>query len=403
MSQLGNKGYIADTPAELLEKLTEQVKKSIPTFIDYPPELRANLLYEGVVFMVYLENLLTTMFDFSSPSLANQTFFEFFANERGLRRKGAYRSEVDLKFTGNIGEIIPKGLEVTNQAGDVVFKVYEEHFIGTTGEINVLAYSDDAKELTSVVEIGDLNKLVLTLPLQVENTSKPTLPQAEESFEQFKAWCQARWRNPKNASYEGLLTAISRVEGVDNRTIGYKMKDIQEGGKTYECINLVVGGGAPLDIAKAIYKNGGLIAKKYLSQPSGSETSRTISQDLVIYGNTHTYKFTRPKLINLNLKVTVSFVEVDASSLAIMELTKKAMTEYINNLQVGSPINKKALDRIFLNGAIQAGILAENIKGDIQYDAKNGTSPLSFDRDGFLPIEFDWYCELAGYDVEVNI
>lgn len=399
MWKLDNKGYQPSTPAEILEEIKEEVRQNIPDFIDFPPELRGNLLYEGVVFEVYQENLLVPMFNFSSPSLANQVFFEFWANERGLRRKGAYFSEVDLKFTGEPGALIPKGLQVTNEDGSVVFNVFEETFIGTTGEITVLAYSDSSN--TASIGIGDLNKLVLNINLQVENTSTPTQPQEEEDFDAFKKASQARWRNPKSMSYEGLLTALSRIEGVDNRTISYSLKDIEDSGKTYECVNLVVGGGDTLEIAKAIYKYGGLTAKKFLSQPSGGETNRTVTQELVIFGNSHVYKFTRPKLINLGIKVSVSFIKIDASSESIKELTKEAMSNYINSLQVGSPINKTSLLSVFLEGASSAGIKPENIKEGIDFTAKDGTSPLVF-NEGFLPIEFDQYCILSEYDVEIN-
>lgn len=91
MYRLDNKGYQPSTTQEILESLTADVKKEIPDFELLPQELRGNLLVEGSVFEVYLENLLTPMFNFASPSLANQVFFEFFANERGLRRKGGGR------------------------------------------------------------------------------------------------------------------------------------------------------------------------------------------------------------------------------------------------------------------------------------------------------------------------
>lgn len=400
MFEFNNKGYQQSTNKQILESLEADIKKEIPDFQLLPQELRGNLLIEGAVFEIYLENLIAPMLNFSSPSLANETFFEFFANERGLRRKGAYKSEVDLKFTGKVGELIPKGLEVTNQAGNVVFKVYEEHFIGTTGEISVLAYSDDNP--IPQVAIGDLNKINLQLPLQVTNTSAPTQPQNEESFESFKKVCQARWRNPKNASIEGLLSAISRVEGVDNRSIRYSLRDISEGSKTYEAINLIIGGGNPLEIAKVIYKHGGLTAKKFLSQPSNRESSRTISQDLIIYGNRHTYKFTRPKQVNLNIKVIVSFVAINASSEAIKSLTKETMANYINNLQVGSKINKASLQRAFLNGLALAGGEPTDLKGGLDYEITDGTKTLNFDRQDFLETDFDWLYTLTGYEVRIN-
>lgn len=398
--RLDNKGYQPSTTKEILENLTQDVQKEIPDFQLLPQELRGNLLIEGSVFEIYVENLLTAMFNFASPSLANETFFEFFANERGLRRKRAYKSEVDLQFTGDPGSLIPKELEVTNQDASIVYKIAEEHFIGKTGTINVLAYSD--ADTIPQVNIGDLNRLVLNLPLQVTNTSTPTQPQDEEDFEEFKSACQARWRNPKNASFEGLLTALSRIEGVDKRSITYSLKEVQDQAKTYEAINLVIGGGDPLEIAKVIYKNGGLIAKKYLSAPSKNETQRTISQNLIIYGNTHTYQFTRPKQINLNLKVIVSFVKISTSSESVKQMTKETMQEFINHLQVGSKINKASLSSVFLKGIERAGAKPSDLKGDLQFEAKDGITPINFDSQGFLETDFDWLFVLTGYDVQVN-
>lgn len=400
MYRLDNKGYQPSTSQEILENLINDVKAQIPDFENIPQELRGNLLLEGAVFEVYVENLLTPIFNFSSPSLANQTFFEFFANERGLRRKGAYKSQVDLKFSGEAGTLIPKGLEVTTQAGGITYKTFEEAFIPTTGEIIVLAYSDS--DSIPPIAIGDLNKLVLTLPLTVTNTSEPTQPQEGESFDAFKKETQARWRNPKNASYEGLLNAISRIEGVDNRSIGYRLKEVTEDGKTYDGINLLIGGGDPLIIAQAIYKNGGLIAKKYVSQPSGGETSRTISQNLNIYGNTHTYNFTRPKQINLGIKANVSFTAITSSSESIKQLTKEKMTNFINTLPVGSKLNPLALESVFLEGLSLAGGKPTDIKGPITFELSNGSSVISLDANNFFQIEFDWLLTLSDYNVSVN-
>lgn len=400
MYQLDNKGYQPSTSKEILENLTNDVKQAIPNFDFVPQELRGNLLAEGAVFEVYVENLLTPIFNFSSPSLANQTFFEFFANERGLRRKGAYKSQVDLKFSGEAGTLIPKGLEVTTQEGGITYKTFEETFIPSTGEVLVLAYSDS--ENIPAIGIGDLNKLVLTLPLTVTNTSEPTQPQDEETFEEFKKEAQARWRNPKNASYEGLLNALTRIEGVDNRSVGYRLKEVTENGKTYDGINILIGGGDPLEIAQAIYKNGGLIAKKYVSQPSGGETSRTISQNLIIYGNTHTYNFTRPKQINLGIKVNVSFVSISASSQAIAQLTKEKMTNYINSLPVGSRINPLALEAVFLEGLALAGGKPTDLNGDITFELSNGATAITLDSNNFFLIEFDWLLTLSEYAVNIN-
>lgn len=401
MWKLDNKGYQPSTPAELREELLAKVKAQIPTFEVFPAELRNNLLDEGATFATFFENYFQILFNWYAPSQANEILFSMFAEEQGLRRKGAYKSEVDLKFTGVAGSVIPKDLGVTTADKKVVFKVLEESVIGTTGEIIVLAYCNDDNIPT--IGIGDLNTLTINLNLQVENISQPTQPVEIESFDLFKSRSQARWRNPKFGSYEGLITAIKSIEGVIQRTCTYKTMEIQDGGKTYNAINIVVSGGNAEDIAYAIYKYGGLTGKLFLSNPSDSDGGRTISYDLTIFNNTHTYKFTRAKLLNLDIKVTLSLRAITSSSASLIALTKESMQDYINSLQVGTLISKMTLTEAFLTGFKRANGNALNINQEmLQFQVKNGTSPMSFDGKGFLDIKFDEYCILSNYDVEVT-
>lgn len=401
MWQLDNNGYQPSTPEELRELLLAKVKEKIPTFEVLPAELRNNLLDEGATFATYFEDYFQTLFNWYAPSQANEILFSMFAEEQGLRRKGAYKSEVDLKFTGTAGSVIPKDLGVTTQDKKAVFYVSEETIIGTTGEVIVLAYSNDDNIPT--IGIGDLNTLTINLNLQVTNLTQPAQPIEIESFDLFKSRCQSRWRNPKYGSYEGLISAIKSIDGVIQRTCTYKTMEIQDSGKTYSAINVVVSGGNAEDIAYVIYKYGGLTGKLFLSNPSDSDSNRTISYDLTIFNNTHTYKFTRAKLLNLDIKVSLSLRAITSSSASLIALTKESMQDYINSLEVGTLINKATLTEAFMIGFKRAGGNALNINQEmLTFEVKDGTSPMSFDGKGFLDIKFDEYCILSNYDVEVT-
>lgn len=393
--KIDNKGYQPETPLELREKLLEQVKEKIPDFTEFSAELRNNLLDEGATFLVYVENLITTLYNWYSPSQAPQLLFEMFANEQGLRRKGAYESQVNLKFTGEQGFLIPQDTQVTNGNKTIIFKTYEEVIIGTTGEVNVVAYCDD--DNIPEIEVGELNTLVLNLDLQVSNIDKPTKPIEEESFSDFKLRCQNRWRNPKIGTYERLVNEIKGIDGVLQRGCTYKITDDNS-------INLVVSGGSLVDIATAIYRYGGITTKAFVSNPSNSEADRTKEQNIIVMNNSHTYKWTEAKPINLYIKIDIKLKSITASSLSIQNLTEPKMIDYVNNLQVGTPVNKLSITQNFLNGFQEAGGEANNISQDsliIKVKNNDTQGNIDFDSDGYLQANFDEYFVLTKYEVEI--
>lgn len=400
MSQLDNKGYTPDTPAQILQNLQDKIKEKVPTFTTFPAELRSNLMEGGAVILTWFENLVTEYLNYLSPSLANQTFFEFFANERGLRRKGAYKSEVQLQFTASPGTLVLKDTQVSNADGSVVFKTFEDALIGTTGTALVIGYSDDAN--IPPVGIGDINKTVLNIAgLQVTNLSQPTAPVEQESYPLFKLRCQERWRNAFEGSYEGLMNRIKSIEGVEQRTVSYQNTTVQDKGKTYAALQVIVNGGDSIAIARELYASG-LTGKLFLSAPSKSETQRTVSQTLFIYGNPHIYKFTRPKLLNLDINVTVKFVGIQVSNKAIEVRTQEALERFLNNLQVGQPINKLTLQSLFLEGLASVSVFPSALASTPTFVVKNNGSLINWGANDFLEIEFDEYVRLKSYIVEAT-
>ena len=108
MVQVSEKGYTPNTPSEIRNELIEKCKAEIIGFEERPADLNNNLINEAVIACSYVENAMAYLYNSQSPSYANETLFEQFAAEQGLRRKGAYPSYVELKIKGNAYTIIPK-------------------------------------------------------------------------------------------------------------------------------------------------------------------------------------------------------------------------------------------------------------------------------------------------------
>lgn len=408
MYLLDGSGYQPSTAEELKNELIADLEKYNADFLNYPQSFQGALLDQATVFLMYLELLISDLFNQFSYSQAQGTLLDLLGDDRGIRRKGVYKSEVTLRFTGTKGYVIPKGLAVTMSndpsSGDKpVFYTYEETLINTTtGVVDVLAYSD----ATSIpqVAIGELDKIVDNIPsLSVENIDTPTEPREQESESEYRLRVQQRLRNPKAGSIGAVLGEISNIEGVDTRLVGWRKGELSSGGKTYKTFEIVVGGGDPVDIAYAIFRYGGINSFLYQSNPSGGESARTISQDIKVYNQTDTYKFTRPKKLSLAIKVKVPLRDVESDNASIQALTKDSMADYINSVPVGVLINIASLTEAFMTGFKKAKGTALNINGkQIDFEITANSSPLTVDGNGYFPIQFDEYLVLDSYDVEIN-
>lgn len=403
MYQINSNGYQPSTPEELKQILIEKNQKNNPDFEDLAQTLQGNLLDQSTVNLMYQELNIQRLFNFPSFSQATELLFLLMGDDRNIRRKGAYPSEVTLRFTAPLGTIIPQDFKISDSTGKVVFKTYEQVLVDTTtGIIDVLAYCKD-QNLPSI-GIGDLNKIVDNTPnITVTNIDVPTTPTEEESFVSFKRRVQQRFKNPKLGSFGSLIGEVEAVKGVNTRLVGYRLAQISESGTTWNAFEVVAGGGDPIDIAYAIYKAGGINGYRYLSSPSNSETQRTISQDLKIRNQTFPIKFTRPKKLELSIKVSVKFQKIEASNNSIQALTMNKMTEYVNNIPVGVSLNVISLANAFMRGLEEAGGTFLNIAQDqIEFTLKKDGSPFNKNGDGYYVTEFDEYVELTEYIVEIN-
>lgn len=408
MYLLDGKGYQPSSAEELREELIADLQKYDADFLNYPQSFQGALLDQATVFLMYPELLISDLFNQFSYSQAQGTLLDLLGDDRGIRRKGVYKSEVTLRFTGQKGFVIPKGLAVTTTSspanGDkAVFYVYEEKLIDTTtGVVDVLAYSD--MSVIPQINIGDLDKIVDNIPnLAVENIDTPTEPREQESESEYRLRVQQRLRNPKAGSIGAVLSEISNIKGVDTRLVGWRKSEVTSNGKTYKAFEIIVGGGDPVEIAYAIYKYGGINSFLYLSNPSGGESARTVSQDIKVYNQIDTYQFTRPKKLLLDIKVKVPLKNVESDNPSIQALTKDSMADYINSAQVGSLINILSLTEAFMVGFKKAKGTALNINTkQIGFEINANTSPLSADAQGYYPINFDEYLVLDKYTVEIN-
>ena len=405
MIQVSDKGYTPSTPSEIREELLEKCKAEIIGFEERPADLNNNLINEAVIACSYVENAMAYLYNSQSPSYANETLFEQFAAEQGLRRKGAYPSYVELKIKGNAYTIIPKDTEITDENNSFIYKVEKEALIGSTGEILVNAYCEQDG---SSLKTNTLTKFVNEVKGlgSVTNITPPAPATEIEAFDKFKKRVQAIWRSPRAGTYDYLEGLIKSIDGVIDRSVSFKtleryVETHDSGKKYFNSAELVVLGGDSAKIAEAMYKGGGITSFAFRSFPSDNDMNRKIQHKLFLGNSVFTYEFTRPKKRDIEIEVKLILNGLVADSDSIQMLTLQAYENHFNTLQVGAQINKLLLQALFFEGFKNSGsdwVQVNQIDFKILIDNEEA----HFNENGFLKIAFDEMLELKNYVVSIN-
>lgn len=180
-------------------------------------------------------------------------------------------------------------------------------------------------------------------------------------------------------------------------------------------IESVVGGGDEYEVALALYQSF-FETQKLMSNPSNEETDRRKKVQLGLYNNTFPIVFTRPKLLELNLKFEIAMLNKSMSALAIKKSTQSYLEKSINALKVGKDVTINQLNQFIMPGLADIDVQPVEIKSmNWKYDIGQFKDAADedaaddekaqwkdFDIDNKIPqIFFDCYCVLVRYEVDV--
>lgn len=403
---LTQNGYVKRSATEIKADIVAKLQQRVPDFTEQDADLQNDLLDTSIEPILQYEDLMNALFNAYSPGYSNDDMFRKFAESLGLRQRAEFKAQVTLTFSGKYGDFIPANTIVTDENGTVEFKTQENVVCDTTGTADVLALS----ETEDIWNSGELKviKTIIGDGISVINKSDSLKYIPSETEAELKARAQAKLRSVRQGGKmyaEGLLAG---VEGVDRRLIAFYDKTIvsEFEQNTYysKGIECVIGGGSDAQVAKALYLSF-LETQKLISQPSNKEEStRKRSVFLYIYNNPVQIDFTRPKLLEVGIQMNIAFTSAVSTPVALQALTQKAVTEYINSLKVGMQVNKYSLIEIIIPILVDAGMPSRIMKKiDFKYKIGKTGSYTFFNSDGFIKeIEFDCYCILLEYGVEIN-
>lgn len=394
-------GFTQDSPTAIRTDLTNQALADVEGFTSFPTELRTNLIDEAVIIEMKIQDQINSLMNGIGPDFANDQMFKQFGCSFGLTMKDFQYAQATLRFSGTAGTIIPKGTRARNVANTVTLAATTQGIIGSTGTVDLLCESSsevivDIPATTITVMVDAISGVTVTNP----NAGTSGIP--AETIEQFKTRYYNEVQSPRYGGITRAYSLLNQIDGVESRLIHFRtMEKIVTGtpDKYYQGIECVVGGGDDNAVAGALFESF-LQTKNLLSNPSNSETARTVAVDVSLYGSTFPVQFTRPKQITGALSIAMSIDGVTTTN-AIMEgVLKPVFENYFDTIMVGQAVSEASMNQLIYTTLKDSGIETANI-GVIAYTFTLDSVPTPIEG-GYLPLEFDQYINLASFTVNVT-
>lgn len=250
----------------------------------------------------------------------------------GIVRKAATYSTVQLTLTGAPTTVITSG-KVSDADDEHIWNLPDSVVIPESGTITVEATCNDAGDIT--VASNTITKIITPVFgwYSVVNNFNGSGGTNEETDAELRGRYALATSAPSETVFESIIASVSAVEGV-KRIRAYENDTGTENslGHPPHSITLVVEGGDDTDVATEIY----------FKKTPGCYTNGTTSVDIVsLSGNTTKISFYRPTYktvyVKVSLKKLSSYNDEYANDI------KKAIVDYINNLEIAETVYRSVL------------------------------------------------------------
>lgn len=393
-------GYEKRQPSEIKEVIIKELQNAGSPFLELPADIQNNLIDSAIPIMLQFENIAAEIINGYGPDYANDYIWLNLANSLGLTRKSKVKASVELKFTGEPGTYIPKDTEVG------AFKTDESITLDSTGTALVQAYSE-SDVFAEAETLTDINATIAD-DLEVTNPEASIEALEEESVADLRQRVKTILRSSRKGAIDYALARLKAVKGVNPQLIKFRFLDYNYQVSAEETnvlknvrgIEAIVGGGDANQIAGVLFDSF-LETAKLISQPSNNEVDRTINSIVRYYGSELPISFTRPKNLPLKFRMIFTFRGVIITSTSAEGVIKQPFTDFINNRQLGAPLNKNTLDMFIFSKFAEHGIGTTGFV-NIKYAISKGEETIEFDSEGFITeIKHDCYLTLAGLQIEI--
>lgn len=403
-SIVGINGYKERTFEEIKNEISTELNQLIPELNLLDNTLVSNLIDTSSVILKQQEGLIKYLFNGISYPSTSDIFFDLVSRDYGISRHPSAKSSCDIKITGTPGYIINGNTQFSNDSGSVVFYSVNNTVINSTGECIINCISDSLKEDINKILVGDINKTVVpdNNITKVENLNIPTSNREIENLNNFKERVQERVRNIVQGSPEGLMSQLKAISGVNPLLVNLNIGEQEIKSVRYNGIEAIVSGGDPNDIAKLLLDYCGLNSKVLVSNPSGSESNRTVEQTIKVGSSSIPVKFTRPKILNFSLTIKPKLKDIIVTNDQLKATMIDSIISKFNNLSIQNNINDTFIKQIFINELLNYGISYSNIV-EVNFDYTIDGKPGVLDGSGYMTEKLpDTWLKITSFNVEIQ-
>ena len=284
----------------------------------------------------YLENLANAFFFGGSGDFLDKWAWNLYR----VTRKQGTPSSVLIKITGRPTTDIPNDFTISDGSENYVIEAPTR--IGENGEViakfNNIAINDFVAKANTITQIVTNIDGVE----RVNNENNATQAIFRETDAELFHRCLYFGSTATNSSFRSILANVAHVKGVNRiagaENVANQNKIINGVELTPHSICIVVDGGEAQEIAEAIQK----------SRATGCDMVGDIEIPLYIDKQKYIYRFYRPKMVAIKVKVTVSQANIGLIRADFEKITKEALANFINNLDIAKTITQPLLSNALI-------------------------------------------------------
>ena len=284
----------------------------------------------------YLENLANAFFFGGSGDFLDKWAWNLYR----VTRKQGTPSSVLIKITGRPTTDIPNDFTISDGSENYVIEAPTR--IGENGEViakfNNIAINDFVAKANTITQIVTNIDGVE----RVNNENNATQAIFKETDAELFNRCLYFGSTATNSSFRSILANVAQVKGVNRiagaENVANQNKIINGVELTPHSICIVVDGGEAQEIAEAIQK----------SRATGCDMVGDIEIPLYIDKQKYIYRFYRPKMVAIKVKVSVSQANIGLIRADFEKITKEALANFINNLDIAKTITQPLLSNALI-------------------------------------------------------
>ena len=284
----------------------------------------------------YLENLANAFFFGGSGDFLDKWAWNLYR----VTRKQGTPSSVLIKITGRPTTDIPSDFTISDGSENYIIEAPTR--IDENGEViakfNNIAINDFVAKANTITQIVTNIDGVE----RVNNENNATQAIFRETDAELFNRCLYFGSTATNSSFRSILANVAQVKGVNRiagaENVANQNKIINGVELTPHSICVVVDGGEAQEIAEAIQK----------SRATGCDMVGDIEIPLYIDKQKYIYRFYRPKTVAIKVKVTISEANSGLIRADFEKITKEALANFINNLDIAKTITQPLLSNALI-------------------------------------------------------